>query len=584
MAKLKLSITTAVVALVIIGIVLALTTFAAITRSQTESSSGVVHAQASDASASTEPMSAYSYLIYIDLTTGLYDAEAANGTICYSSTSASTVINDALNQAGSTVLLSAGTYPVTGLTLCDNDVLVGESMNSVFLQQSGNGAVITTLNYGSSSIEHGTVEDLTIVGKQSLYTGYGIQASNYFGVYENLYITNFASDGLYVASLQSPYSAYSALTNIESVTVSSCGGNGISVYSADSFISNCFVYGCNIDVLISSSGTKLENCHFSDAATNDMRIYGQETQLVGCTIETSAEADVYIAPYNSGPVADHGIISGCVISRASRGSTGAYPAVYLTSTSASYVLNGWSIVGCTVNDLQNGDTQDAIELGTNVTNLVISGDTMTNILGYAVDITSPTDINTTVTGCTWAGSLGINNLGTNTQMGQIGPIQIITPDTAPGTTAITLTAGRVYLQKFEVQSNIIVNEIGYSVQSDGTGNVTVGIYKDNGGSPSSPSTLLVSANVFESTSTYTFAWATIPSTTLTPGVYWVCIEGSSNLQTMYGNIGALSPTYTQYYYNLAGGYGALTSTITAATATNGNPNLWLNIQSNLGVQ
>ncbi len=65
MAKLKLSITTAVVALVIIGVALALTTFAAITTSTAVSSSGTVSTSAGLAvysnSACTIPLSSISW-------------------------------------------------------------------------------------------------------------------------------------------------------------------------------------------------------------------------------------------------------------------------------------------------------------------------------------------------------------------------------------------------------------------------------------------------------------------------------------------------------------------------------------------
>jgi DNA-binding transcriptional regulator YbjK len=60
---------------------------------------------------STEPIGAYSYMIYIDPATGHYAAKAANGTICWSSTNCSSVFTSvALAAAGKSVHIDAGNY------------------------------------------------------------------------------------------------------------------------------------------------------------------------------------------------------------------------------------------------------------------------------------------------------------------------------------------------------------------------------------------------------------------------------------------------------------------------------------------
>jgi hypothetical protein len=105
---------------------------------------------------STQPIGAYSYMIYQDpsfATNGLYDAKAANGTICWSSTNATNVFQSAWNAGGEVVAVS-GAYNFGGNTLfvsSSNFKFSGSGastvLNNVWIDYLSSGPVIanTTL-------------------------------------------------------------------------------------------------------------------------------------------------------------------------------------------------------------------------------------------------------------------------------------------------------------------------------------------------------------------------------------------------------------------------------------------------------
>lgn len=75
------------------------------------------------------PQEPYSYLIYVDPTTGLYMGKAANGTICWSSTNAGQVFNNAFgNASNGLVYAKNGLYNINAnLTMTSNSAFICES-------------------------------------------------------------------------------------------------------------------------------------------------------------------------------------------------------------------------------------------------------------------------------------------------------------------------------------------------------------------------------------------------------------------------------------------------------------------------
>ncbi len=99
---------------------------------------------------STEPMGAYSYMIYIDPVTHKYDAKAANGTICWTSTNPSLVLNWTIGNLTigrteqQTIILSGNLGQISNVLMANYTNLEGE-----------NGAIITLASGQTNIFEQG---------------------------------------------------------------------------------------------------------------------------------------------------------------------------------------------------------------------------------------------------------------------------------------------------------------------------------------------------------------------------------------------------------------------------------------------
>jgi len=131
---------------------------------------------------STEPIGAYSYLVYVDPSnTSLYNAKAANGTICWSSTSATSVVQSAISAINATgdsgiIYFMPGQYGVDNINVTGKVTLQGAGClpQRATLLQNGPYSI---LNYReSSSREFGfAMRDLNLEGASYYYaTGSGL--------------------------------------------------------------------------------------------------------------------------------------------------------------------------------------------------------------------------------------------------------------------------------------------------------------------------------------------------------------------------------------------------------------------------
>jgi len=125
---------------------------------------------------STEPIGAYSYMVYVDPSnTSLYHVKAANGTICWSSTDATSVIQNAIsavNASGAAGIIEfkPGTYYVDNLNVTGQITLrgTGTVTNTAFFFQNGPGNM---LNFEQSTEDYGfTISYMQFQGRPSLYT------------------------------------------------------------------------------------------------------------------------------------------------------------------------------------------------------------------------------------------------------------------------------------------------------------------------------------------------------------------------------------------------------------------------------
>jgi hypothetical protein len=130
---------------------------------------------------STEPIGDYSYLIYVDPSnTSLYDAKATNGTICWSSTSATSVVQSAISAINATgdsgiIYFMPGQYGVDNINVTGKVTLLGVGClpQRATLLQNGPDSM---LNYRESSREFGfAMRDLNLKGASYYYaTGSGL--------------------------------------------------------------------------------------------------------------------------------------------------------------------------------------------------------------------------------------------------------------------------------------------------------------------------------------------------------------------------------------------------------------------------
>jgi hypothetical protein len=130
---------------------------------------------------STQPIGAYSYMIYVDPTNpSLYDAKAANGTICWSSTNQSLVIQNAANglTVGRTcqesIMLTGNIGDVNNVTIHSYTKIIG--VNAKITLPSGGTYVFMQ---GNEDITDVTIEGITFVS--TAHTGNAIELYTYTG-------------------------------------------------------------------------------------------------------------------------------------------------------------------------------------------------------------------------------------------------------------------------------------------------------------------------------------------------------------------------------------------------------------------
>lgn len=126
---------------------------------------------------STEPIGAYTYMVYVDPNnTRLYHVKAANGTICWSSTNdASSIIQNAISAINASrtngiIDFGPGTYNADNLNITGKVTLRGTGTlpPHAYLYQDGPGNL---MNFEQSTTDYGfTISDMQFSGSPSLYT------------------------------------------------------------------------------------------------------------------------------------------------------------------------------------------------------------------------------------------------------------------------------------------------------------------------------------------------------------------------------------------------------------------------------
>ena len=150
------------------------------------------------------------------------------------------------------------------------------------------------------------------------------------------------------------------------------------------------------------------------------------------------------------------------------------------------------------------------------------------------------------------------------------------------TSTVTLdTAGRVYLTPIIIKERCWINKIYFYIDSVSAGNLTAGIYRDNGATPGGGPLVVESASV-AAAGTYRVQAISIALTELTPGLYWVGIESDSTtvVTDRISPSGLVHANFlTEYYYDRSGGYGAFTDPCPTPTALTTAPcYIWVGYQ------
>lgn len=151
-----------------------------------------------------------------------------------------------------------------------------------------------------------------------------------------------------------------------------------------------------------------------------------------------------------------------------------------------------------------------------------------------------------------------------------------------GWSPLTLdTAGRVMLVPIQIEFQMTLDRIGLLKGATIAGNLIVGIYEDNGDTPFDGALVVESASVAMSAGTFRKQEITIANTLLDPALYWLAIETDDTTAVVYGFPSTLSyeGTLQAYYYDRAGGYGALTDPCPAVVRESEAPVLYVRVAS-----
>jgi hypothetical protein len=141
------------------------------------------------------------------------------------------------------------------------------------------------------------------------------------------------------------------------------------------------------------------------------------------------------------------------------------------------------------------------------------------------------------------------------------------------------TEGRVYLLPYIVPFQHTVELIGY-VAGAVAGNCIVGIYADDGDTPAGGALIVESASVAIPAVANHMKELAIADTQLAAALYWLAIEFDDD-SSAFRDIPAqlVDGTLVAYYYDRAGGYGALTDPCPAVTEQADGPWMYTIIAS-----
>lgn len=136
----------------------------------------------------------------------------------------------------------------------------------------------------------------------------------------------------------------------------------------------------------------------------------------------------------------------------------------------------------------------------------------------------------------------------------------------------TYTAGRCMCTPFQVLVPTVVDALAFYINSDATGNVTVGIYSQvTNDTPAGGTLLASSASTALAGTSQGQVLSLSSSVTLAPGTYWAVIELSSALANLSRNsTNFLIPGVVKYFDQA---YGALPTTCPAVTNHTAMPTL-----------
>lgn len=151
----------------------------------------------------------------------------------------------------------------------------------------------------------------------------------------------------------------------------------------------------------------------------------------------------------------------------------------------------------------------------------------------------------------------------------------------PTNDANTMTTARVYLMPVQVLFLSTVDRICVICAAVSAGNMTVGIYEDNGGTPVGGALVVESASLAKP-GNFRHVEYTIADTQLVPGLYWVAVESDEattiliDVEMFGGLIGRPIEPHT---YDRAGGYGPLTDPCPATANPAHAPLMYLRVAS-----
>lgn len=206
--------------------------------------------------ASTQPMGDYTYMIYVDPTnSSLYNAKHANGTICWTSTNASYVVNSAISSVGiggkiifgsgvfnlaNTIQMTTGSIILEGQGKGFGDTQRGTYLNGtsatvdVFTISGGTFHVIRDMEIhgGKSGIYASSAADLLLYDLSiTLNAQYGVRITGMKHlVIDSCWIEQCTYDGVYIYD---PSFSNKGQFRIVNSHVTLCGYNGIKVVGND---------------------------------------------------------------------------------------------------------------------------------------------------------------------------------------------------------------------------------------------------------------------------------------------------------------------------------------------------------------